>query len=67
MKRELSAEMVSERLAWLRAAWRPSDAEEARVQFTPPPRNEPFDRAVARRLRELRELLELTRYLHGAR
>jgi hypothetical protein len=41
------------------------DEEEARERMTPPPAvDEPFERAVARRLEELRALCELTRHLH---
>lgn len=64
---ELDVEGVAARLEALRARWVPLDAEEARRLMTPVPADEPFAHAVARRLDELRALLELTRELHRGR
>jgi len=62
----LDPRAVAARLESLRATWVPLDAEEARRLMTPVDRVEPFPRAVARRLDELRALVELTRHLHAA-
>lgn len=68
MDPELRAADVAERLAALRACYVPESDEEARRRLARerPTAPEPFDRAVARRLGELRALCELTNYLHGA-
>jgi hypothetical protein len=67
MTRALDPARVAERLQQLRALYRPMRAEEARRRLEElPPRNEPFAVAVARRLRELRALCELTRTLRRA-
>ena len=58
---------VAARLAKLRELVTPLGAREARARMEPAAPAEPFDVAVARRLAELRALLELTKYLHGAR
>jgi hypothetical protein len=66
MTSDLSPAAVAERLARLRASWRPMTAAEARARLVAP-RAESFEVAVARRLRELRALIELTAHLHGVR
>lgn len=68
MSEKLSPEVVSRRLAELAAIYVPEDIESARQRFARerPPRVETFDQAVARRLGELRELLELTNALQSA-
>lgn len=60
---------VAGRLARLRMLYVPETdaAARARLSRERPPVNEPFEVAVARRLRELRALCELADYLHRAR
>jgi hypothetical protein len=48
------------RLDALRRSWVPTSADEAGRLMTPPPDQQPFEQAVARRLAELRALLQLT-------
>jgi hypothetical protein len=69
MRRDLRANEVAARLAKLRAAYVPERDEQARrrLECERPTRFEPFERAVARRLAELRDLCELAEYLHRAR
>jgi hypothetical protein len=66
---DLSARTVAARLAWLRDSYVPDDAIAARLRLEDPAgrRSEPFARAVARRLAELRALCELADHLHAAR
>ena len=68
MTRDLSPAVVAARLARLRASWRPHTAVEARALFTSPARiDSDLTAKIARRLRELRALMELTTHLHGVR
>ena len=66
MKTDLAPAAVAARLAVSRASSRPMTAAEARPLLR---RStiESFEVAVARRLRELRALIELTNHLHTAR
>ncbi len=66
MTRDLSPRAVVERLERLRASYVPMTAEEARHLLTAPARTETFSEGVARRLAELRALLDLTTHLHRA-
>ncbi|MBS2015654.1 MAG: hypothetical protein JST00_22390 [Deltaproteobacteria bacterium] len=67
MKSDLSPPSVAARLAELRTMARVENAEETRRRLAHEARQEvPFAIAVARRLAELRALLELTEYLHRA-
>lgn len=69
MAAELSTERVAERLATLRELYQPPSAAEARAFLAPSAAHDavPFALQVARRLNELRALLELTDVLHGPR
>ena len=68
MKAELDPREVAERLRWLGQSYVAMDEDEARRRLeTMPNREEPFDVAAARRLRELRALCELSRVLRDAR
>ncbi len=60
---------VAARLSKLRAWYRPETLVEgrARLQRERAVVSEPFEVAVARRLRELRALCELARHLHQAK
>jgi len=60
---------VAERLSVLRALYVPERRIEARARLAEERTlaKEPFERAVARRLSELRELSDLTRHLHRAK
>jgi hypothetical protein len=64
---DLAPAAVAARLAALAATWRPLRADEARALLAAPPREETFDAAAARRLRELHALLELTKRLRRVR
>jgi hypothetical protein len=68
MTDKLSPERVTQRLAELAALYVPEDVESARLRFARerPSRAETFEQAVARRLGELRALIELTKVLHAA-
>lgn len=69
MRRELEPLQVAARLAELAGLYVPETIEEGmhRLARERPPDDEPFDRAVERRLAELRALDDLTRYLHHQR
>jgi hypothetical protein len=69
MARELTAEAVAARLDRLRSMVAPLRVDEARRLMEDPPahKRESFEIQVARRLAELRALLDLTNYLHGGR
>jgi hypothetical protein len=60
-------EDVAARLAELRARYVPETVEEARLRLERerPNEEEPFEQAVARRLRELRAICELVRHVDG--
>jgi hypothetical protein len=64
---ELRPEDVAARLAKLRALYVPESIEEARerLERERPERQETFDQAVARRLRELRAVCDLVNYVRG--
>jgi hypothetical protein len=64
---ELRPEDVVARLAELRACYRAETVEEARLRLERerPVDDEPFDRAVARRLDELRALCDLVAHVRG--
>jgi len=64
---ELRPEDVAARLARLRALYVPESVEEARlrIEHERPRVEEPFELAVARRLRELRAVCELVRHVQG--
>lgn len=64
---ELRPEDVAARLAELRALYVPETVEEARLRLERerPKLEEPFEQAVARRLRELRAICELVRHVEG--
>lgn len=64
---ELRPEDVSARLAKLRALYVPESIEEARerLERERPERQETFDQAVARRLRELRAVCDLVHHVRG--
>ncbi len=63
----MSPEAVAARLEELRRLYVPMTEDEARALMTPPPEDEePLEVGAARRLEELRALMELTRHLHGA-
>ena len=64
---ELRPEDVTARLAKLRALYVPESIEEARLRLERerPKSEEPFEQAVARRLRELRAVCELVRHVQG--
>ena len=64
MRTDLSPLVVARRLARLRELSTPMSALEAHARMMAPPCEEPFERAVARRLAELRALSELTASLH---
>lgn len=64
MSRELSPERVAARLATLRKLYVPETLEEARARTAPVRATESLEQRAARRLAELRALLELTRHLH---
>jgi hypothetical protein len=64
MSRELSPERVSARLATLRELYVPETLDEARARTAPVRAPESLEQGAARRLAELRALLELTRHLH---
>lgn len=65
---DLDAIAVALRLAELRRSYVAESVEEGRTRLAieRPPRRESFAEAVAARLRELRALCELARYLHRA-
>lgn len=67
MRADLSPTLVAARLAELRAAYVPMTAEEARRALASAPRSETLAQGAARRLAELRALMDLTAHLHGAR
>lgn len=67
MKRDLDPIEVAANLARLRGLYRPESIEEGRVRLERERPTEPFEIGVARRLRELRALDEVTRYLHRKR
>ena len=58
---------VSARFAVLRAHYVPESIEEARLRLARerPALEEPFDQAVARRLRELRAICDLVSHVEG--
>jgi hypothetical protein len=60
-------EDIAARLAVLRALYVPESIEEARLRLERerPDVEEPFEQAVARRLRELRAICELVRHVQG--
>lgn len=62
--RELDPAAVARRLEQLRARYEPEDEAAARRRMTPPRRVESLAEGAARRLAELRELMELTAALH---
>ena len=66
---DLRPEDVAARLARLRALHVPESVEEAQLRLEaerpPPSSDEPFEQAVARRLRELRALCDLVRHVEG--
>jgi hypothetical protein len=64
MRRELSPELVSARLATLRELYVPETLEEARARAAPVRAPESLEQGAARRLDELRALIDLTRHLH---
>ncbi len=64
MRREVDAVKVAANLARLRELYRAESVEEGRARLVRTLPHEPFAAGVARRLRELRALDELTRYLH---
>jgi hypothetical protein len=65
MRTRLAPVRVAERLSRLRALYVPESIEQARVRLEGERgARVPFPEAVARRLAELRALLELTSYLH---
>jgi hypothetical protein len=68
MRHELDPRLVSLRLAALRSLYVPERDDEARrrIERERPTRREPFERAVARRLAELRALCALADYLQRA-
>ncbi len=68
MPTDMSPEAVQRRLARLRELSVPEDlaSAAARANAERPERVETFEQAVARRLAELRALLELTEVLHAA-
>jgi len=68
MPTDMSPEAVQRRLARLRELYVPEDlaSAAARSNAERPERVETFEQAVARRLAELRALLELTEVLHAA-
>ncbi len=65
MTADLSPAIVAERLAGLRRRVRPMTTDEARALLETR-RSETLDAGAARRLRELRALLELTEHLRTA-
>lgn len=70
MSRDLDAATVAARLDALRAHYVPECVAEARARLArerPVGPREPFERAVARRLVELRALCELARHLQSRR
>ncbi len=64
MKRELDPAKVAANLERLRELYRPESIVEGRARLARERPVEAFEVGVARRLRELRALDELTRYLH---
>lgn len=66
---ELDADRVALRLMALRSLYVPERDDEARrrIERERPTRREPFERAVTRRLAELRALCALAGYVHNAR
>jgi predicted component of type VI protein secretion system len=67
MATDMSPEAVARRLQRVAELYVPESPEEARRRFAErTPRAETFDQAVARRLDELRALLELTEVLQRA-
>ena len=67
MKSDLSPQTVAARLEALRALYVPMGPEEAQREIATPGPPDVSPVGVARRLAELRALLELTHHLHGAR
>ncbi len=67
MASDMSPEAVAKRLERLRELYVPMTAEEVRERMEPPASTEPFEKGVARRLDELRALLDLTKELHSKR
>jgi hypothetical protein len=70
MATDMSPAAVAKRLERLRAMWTPDDQASARARLEDPagfPRSRTFAQAVALRLSDLRELCELTAYLHRGR
>ncbi len=64
---KLDAAEVAARLEELRRLYVPETIDEARIRLARERPVEPFVIAATRRLRELRALDELTRYLHRKR
>ena len=69
MKGMLAPRLVAARLAELRACYVPERVEQARERLAREAMQQapPFERAVARSLKELRALCELARHLHRAK